>query len=71
MEEITKHFSPTLDVLKLRLTGDIIDRIQVAKLLLIKEFGIIKQFLNKSLEDIEMKGTTRLQFLYLGISFKY
>ena len=63
MEWITEHLGHTLDVHKLhyRLTSDVIKRMQVAKLLLIQDFVVVKQFVDKSLEDIQIEGTTLIK----------
>ena len=63
MEWITEHLGHTLDVHKLhyRLTSDVIERMQMAKLLLIQDFGVVKQFVDKSLEAIQIEGTTLIK----------
>lgn len=52
------HLGHTLDVHKshYRARSDVLERIEVAKILLIQDRGLVKQFVGKRLEDIQFEG---------------
>lgn len=58
MKWVTNHLGHTMDVhnLHYRCTSDILERTQVAKLLLLQDHGKIAEYQNKRLEDIQLEG---------------
>lgn len=58
---ITNHLGHTLDVHRMhyRMTSDIIERVHVAKLLLMQDTGTVGKFANRALDEIQMEGTER------------
>lgn len=58
MQWVLDHLGHTLDVHKIhyRFTSNELERTQVAKILLLQDYGKVGSFVNKSLEDIQMDG---------------
>ena len=58
LQWVLNHLGHTLDVHKIhyRCTSGAIERTQIAKILLMQDFGAIGKFANKKLSDIEMGG---------------
>lgn len=56
IEWVMRHMGHSLDVHKIyyRSTSDIIERTQVAKILLLQDTGRLDEFANQSLEDIQL-----------------
>ncbi|CAC5403202.1 unnamed protein product [Mytilus coruscus] len=56
---ILDHLVHTMDVHRVhyRQTSDLIERVHVSKLLLIQDFGKVKDFVGKTLEDIQLQVT--------------
>lgn len=64
---IVNHLGHTMNIhlTHYRQTSDLLERVQVAKLLLIQDFGVVNSFVGKRLEDIQLEGrfstTPRMQ----------
>lgn len=58
---VVDHMGHTLDIhnIHYRATMDIIERIDITKLLLLLDSGNIGQFKNKRLEDIQLEGNLK------------
>jgi hypothetical protein len=56
MQWVTNHMGHTLDVHKIhyRMTAEVLQLTQIAKVLLIQDQGKVGQFANKRLEDIQL-----------------
>jgi len=59
MAWVLNHLGHTLDVHKIhyRATSDIIERTEIAKILLMQDHGQLNRFVNKSLKEIQMEGS--------------
>lgn len=59
---ILDHLGHTMDVHRVhyRQTSDLIERVHVSKLLLIQDFGKVKDFVGKKLEDIQLQGNFQI-----------
>lgn len=57
------HLGHNMDVhmAHYRQTSDLLERVQVAKLLLIQDMGVVGKFVGKKLEEIQLEG----KFLYM------
>ncbi|OWF39284.1 hypothetical protein KP79_PYT22704 [Mizuhopecten yessoensis] len=57
MQWILQHLGHTMDVHKThyRQTSDLLERVEVAKVLLIQDFGMVHKFVGKQLKDIQME----------------
>ena len=55
---ILDHLGHTFDVHRMhyRQTSDLIERVQISKLLLIQDFGMVNKFVGKKLDDIQLEG---------------
>ena len=58
MEWVSEHFGHTIDVHKnhYRARSDVLERIEIAKILLIQDLGMVKDFVGKKMEDIQFEG---------------
>ena len=58
LDWVCDHLGHTVDVHRThyRARSDVIERIEVAKLLLIQDRGIVNQFVGKTLKDIQFSG---------------
>ena len=63
VEWVTRHFGHTLDVhnISYRTTSDIIERVHIAKLLLLQDHNDMAKFVNKNLRDITFEGMLQIQ----------
>lgn len=61
---ITDHLGHTLDVHRIyyRATSDVIERVDVAKLLLMMDAGDISKYKGKKLDDIQFEGKRLINF---------
>jgi hypothetical protein len=55
---LTNHLGHTMDVHKIhyRLTSGLIERVDIAKMMLMQEHGLISTYAGRKLEDIDLKG---------------
>ena len=53
-----QHMGHTMDVHKLhyRARSDVLERIEIAKILLIQDLGVVDKYIGKKLEDIQFEG---------------
>lgn len=57
MDWLCEHLGHTMDVHKVnyRSRSDITERVEIAKLLLIQDFGVSRMFVGKRLEEIQLR----------------
>ena len=67
MTWVTNHFGHTIDVHEqhYQQTEDLIERTNIAKLLLIQDLGRVAHFKDKSLRDIQLDGKLQYMFNYM------
>ena len=60
---VTRHLGHTMQVHKInyRQTSNMLERVEIAKLLLIQDMGKVGQFFGKRLEDIQFEGKTAVR----------
>ena len=76
MEWVCENIGHTIDVHKnySRARSDVLERIEIAKILLIQDLGMVKDFVGTNIEDIQFEGrflvhvTNMYSLIRLGVA---